>query len=245
VKKETVLILGALSDIGKSIAHEFALNGYDLQLAARKKEKLKSLSEDLKIRYDIKVDIYEFNVLKIDTHTDFIKNLNKLPDILICTIGYMGEQKGNEKNTESRLNVLRTNYEGPSNIISEFANLFEERCSGSIVGISSVAGDRGRKNNYIYGSAKAGFTAFLSGLRNRLADKNVHVLTVLPGTVYTKMTLGLKLPKLVTTYPAKVAKDIFAGVTKKKNIIYSIGIWKLIMIIIKIIPESIFKKTNF
>ncbi len=244
MKKDTILILGALSDIGKSIAHQFALSGYDLQLAARNKEKLKSLSDDLKIRYEVNIEIYEFDVLEIHTHADFIKNLSHLPNILICTVGYLGEQKENETNIQLRLSVIRTNYEGPTNIISEFANLFEERNSGTIVGISSVAGERGRKNNYIYGSAKAGFTTFLSGLRNRLSAKNVHVLTVLPGTVYTKMTLGLKLPNLITTYPNKVAKDVFFGVLKKKNIIYSMGIWRLIMIIIKFIPESLFKKTN-
>ena len=126
----------------------------------------------------------------------------------------MCEQKENEINYDLRTKVLRTNYEGPINIISELANIYENRGYGTIVGISSVAGDRGRSSNYIYGSAKAGFTAFLSGLRNRLAEKNVHVLTVLPGTVYTKMTLGHKLPKIFTSYPDKVASDIFKSIIK-------------------------------
>lgn len=244
MKKKSVLILGALSDIGKSVAHEFAFNGYDLQLTARKSENLKNVCADLKIRYEVNVTFYEFDVLKIETHSDFVKKLERVPDILVCAVGYMGEQKENEKETKLRINVIRTNYEGPLNIISEFANIFEQKEDGVIVGISSVAGERGRASNYIYGSGKAGFTAFLSGLRNRLAKKNVHVLTVLPGTVYTKMTIGLKLPKLVTSNPRKVAKDIFTGVIKKKDIIYTMGIWKLIMALIKLIPESVFKKTN-
>lgn len=242
MKKKSVLILGAQSDIAKSIAHEFGKNNYNLVLAARNIEELKTQSTDLKIRYNISIEIYEFDILKTQNYQNFIKNLKEIPPILICAVGLMGDQKENEKNYNLRTNVLRTNYESPINIISEFANIYENLGYGTIVGISSVAGDRGKSSNYIYGSAKAGFTAFLSGLRNRLAKKNVHVLTVLPGTVYTKMTIGLKLPKLFTTYPNKVANDIFNAVIKKKNVIYTIRIWKLIMIIIKLIPEEIFKK---
>ena len=161
---------------------------------------------------------------------------------MICAIGFMGIQKENESNFDLRSKVLRTNYEGPVNIISEFANIYEKQGFGTIIGISSVAGDRGKASNYIYGSAKAGFTAFLSGLRNRLAKKNVHVLTVLPGTVYTKMTIDLNLPKLLTSNPDEVANDIFNAFLKKKNVIYTMRIWRLIMIIIKLIPETIFKK---
>ena len=149
-----------------------------------------------------------------------------------------------KKKTDLRNKVLRTNYEGPINILSDFANIYEDQGNGTIVGISSVAGERGRSSNYIYGSAKAGFTAFLSGLRNRLTKKNVHVLTVIPGTVHTKMTFGLKLPKFFTSSPDQVAEDIYVAVKKKKNIIYTMGIWRLIMFIIKCIPEEIFKKKS-
>src|SRR5690606_12784913 len=113
---------------------------------------------------------------------------------------------------------------------------------GTIVGISSVAGERGRQSNYLYGSAKAGFTAYLSGLRNALFSDNVHVVTVLPGFVYTKMTENLNLPKLLTAQPSEVADAIYAAVQKKKNTIYVRWFWKWIMLIIKCIPEFIFKK---
>lgn len=242
MSKNYVLILGALSDIAKSTAHKFASNGSNLLLAARKTTDLKSAYEDFESRYNIDVNFYEFDVLKTNTHKSFIENLKEIPSVVICAIGYMGEQKENEKNTDYRTEVLRTNYEGPINIISELANILEAQGNGTIVGISSVAGDRGRAKNYIYGSAKAGFTTFLSGLRNRLNKKNVHVVTVLPGTVYTKMTTGLKLPKFFTSYPDKISNDIYLAVKKKKNIVYSMGIWRLIMIIIKLIPEEIFKK---
>ncbi len=245
MKNKSVLILGALSDIAKSIAQKYGENGYNLQLAARKIDDLKLHSADLKVRYNINVDIYEFDLLKTETHKYFIKNLKEIPSILICAVGLLGQQKDSENDMELRTKVLRTNYEGPLHIISDFANIFVDQGYGTIVGISSVAGDRGKASNYIYGSAKAGFTAFLSGLRNRLVKKNVHVLTVLPGTVYTKMTLGMKLPKLLTSSPDKVANDIYDAVNKKKDIIYTMKIWRLIMFIIRCIPEKIFKNKSF
>ena len=244
MKKKSVLILGALSDIAKSIAQKYGENGYNLHLAARKIDDLKIHSTDLKIRYDINIDIYELDLLKTETHKNFIKNLKEIPSIVICAVGLLGDQKENENDSEIREKVLRTNYEGPVNIFSDFANIFENQGYGTIVGISSVAGERGKASNYIYGSAKAGFTTFLSGLRNRLAKKNVHVLTVLPGTVYTKMTLGLKLPKMFTSSPDRVANDIYNAVNKKKNVIYTMKIWRLIMLIIKCIPEGIFKNKS-
>ncbi len=244
MKNKSVLILGALSDIAKSIAKKYGENGYNLHLAARKIDDLKLHSTDLKIRYNINIDIYELDILKSENYKNFIENLKEIPSIVICAVGLLGDQKEHENNLELRTKILRTNYEGPINIISDFANIFENRGYGTIVGISSVAGDRGKSSNYIYGSAKAGFSTFLSGLRNRLAKKNVHVLTVLPGTVYTKMTLGLKLPKLFTSSSDKVAEDIYNAADKKKNIIYTMKIWGLIMFIIKCIPESIFKNKN-
>jgi len=242
MKKRVVLILGSLSDIAKSIAHEFGKNGYNLLLAARKNDELKIQSEDLRIRYNIEVNFYNFDILKKETFKDFIKNLKEMPSIIICAVGFMGEQNENEKDLILREKILQTNYVGPINIISEFANIYEKQKFGTIVGISSVAGERGRSSNYIYGSAKAGFTAFLSGLRNRLVKNNVHVLTVLPGTVYTKMTQGLKLPKLLTAHPDKVARDIYLATIKKRNIIYTMKTWRFIMMIIKSIPEEIFKR---
>tara|TARA_B100000242_G_scaffold185481_1_gene133321 strand:- start:1092 stop:1829 length:738 start_codon:yes stop_codon:yes gene_type:complete len=244
MKNKNVLFLGALSDIAKSTVHKFGENGYNLQLAARNLDDLKKISADLKIRYNVDINVYEFDILKTENHQNFIKDLKEIPSIIICAVGFMGEQKKSENNTKLRVKVLRTNYESPVNIISDFANIFENRGYGTIVGISSVAGDRGRSSNYIYGSAKAGFTTFLSGLRNRLAKKNVHVLTVIPGTVYTKMTLNSKLPKFFTSSPNEVAEDIYNAVIKKKNIIYTMKIWRFIMFIIKFIPEGIFKNKS-
>jgi len=123
-------------------------------------------------------------------------------------------------------------------------NDFEKRKSGFIIGISSVAGDRGRKSNYIYGSAKAALTAYLSGLRNRLYVANVHVLTVKPGFVATKMTEGMDLPEKLTAQPEAVAEDIYRAQQKNKNVLYTKWIWRWVMLIIKVIPEWKFKRMS-
>ena len=238
---KTVLILGAKSDIGIAIARKFALEGYDIQLAGRNLEEVESIKNDLQTRFDVNIKAYDFDTIIYSGYLDFINKLKNLPDVVICTIGNMPPQKFCEENLDLRTNVFRANFEGPANILSEIANLFEKRSYGTIVGISSVAGERGRASNYIYGSAKAGFTAFLSGLRNRLYKSNVNVITVLPGPVFTKMTKGLPLPKLLTNTKENVADDIFKAVINKKDIVYTSKIWKLLIFIIKSIPEGIFK----
>ena len=244
MNRKSILIVGSLSDIAKSVANKFGENNYDLLLTSRNLENLKVQAEDLKSKYNVNVNYYKLDILDIEDHQNLINNLSRLPDIILCAVGYMGKQKDCENKLKSRSEVIRTNFEGPVHLISEFANLFEKRGSGTIVGISSVAGIRGKKSNYIYGSAKSGLTTFLSGLRNRLYEKNVKVITVLPGTVYTKMTVNIKLPKLISSYPDKIALDIFNGIKREKNVIYTLAIWKYIMKIINLIPESIFKKTN-
>lgn len=243
--KGTVLILGATSDIGLAVAHRFAKEKYLIQLAARNIDKLKPYINDFKIRYQTEVTLHHFDSVKIETHKDFIDNLPVLPNIVVCSVGLMEDQKKCEKDYNLSSVVIRTNYEGPANILAEFANKFEKRKSGTIIGISSVAGERGRASNYYYGSAKAGFTSFLSGLRNRMHKNNVNVITVLPGFVHTKMTQNMLLPKILTSLTSEVAESIYKTYKKKKDKVYIKNIWFFIMLFIKNIPEVIFKKTNF
>jgi short-subunit dehydrogenase len=143
---------------------------------------------------------------------------------------------------EETLRTINTNFTGAVSILNLVAGYYATQKHGAIIGISSVAGERGRQSNYIYGSSKAGFTTYLSGLRNRLYHSNVHVLTVLPGFVYTKMTEHLTLPKLLTATPAQVAEAVYKSAKRKRNVIYVKWFWRWIMYIIKFIPESIFKK---
>jgi decaprenylphospho-beta-D-erythro-pentofuranosid-2-ulose 2-reductase len=238
----TVLILGASSDIADALASRFASAGYDIQLAARNAARLLPVQSDLSIRYSVKCSIHEFDAAQPGTHPGFLASLPTLPDITISVFGYLGDQIRAESDWEECQQILQVNYLGAVSILNLVANLYATRGQGTIAGISSVAGERGRQSNYFYGSAKAGFTAYLSGLRNRLFSKNVHVLTIQPGFVYTKMTEGMPLPKILTATPKQVANKVYTAISKKYNIVYIKWFWRWIMLIIKSIPEPVFKK---
>jgi len=238
----TVLLLGATSDMAIALSRHYGANGYNLQLAARNSEDLEIIKNDLKIRYSVAVEAFEFDALDFDHHHQWYSQITKKPDVVILVFGYLGDQEKAIHHWNDARKIIETNYVGAVSILNVIAGDFEKRGNGTIIAISSVAGDRGRMSNYLYGSAKAGLTAYLSGLRNRLFHAGVHVMTVKPGFVRTKMTEGLPLPKPVTTDPEKVAEKIFKGALKKKNTIYVLPVWALIMLIIRTIPEFIFKK---
>lgn len=238
----TVLVLGAKSDIGRAVAHLFAQNGYDIQLAAR--GGVEDDVSDLQIRYNIKASAYYFDVIDFSSHSGFISELPSLPDVVICVIGLLGDQLNAQNDWRQAKLIIDTNYTGPVSILNLFANEFEKVRRGSIIGVSSVAGDRGRQSNYIYGSAKSAFTEYLSGVRNRLYKSNINVITVKPGFVNTSMTADLDLPATLTAEPEGVAKDVFNAFQKKKSVIYTRWFWRWIMLTIKLIPESIFKKLS-
>jgi len=238
----SVLILGASSDIGAAIAKKFASEKFDVQLAARNTEQLTPLQSDIRIRYGTYCTLHKFDVLDFAGHRTFYESLNPRPEITICVVGYMNDNEKVISDLSETLKTIHTNYTGPVSILSVVAADYAVKQKGTIVGISSVAGERGRQSNYIYGSAKAGFTAFLSGLRNKLFHDKVHVMTVLPGFVYTRMTEHLQLPALLTAQPSDVANAIFDGTRKKKNVIYVKWFWRWIMLIITAVPEFLFKK---
>jgi decaprenylphospho-beta-D-erythro-pentofuranosid-2-ulose 2-reductase len=238
----TVLILGATSDIGFAIARKFASEKYNVQLAARNTNLLQPFQSDLQIRYGVQCSLHSFNALDFNSHADFYHTLIPKPDVTVYVIGYMNDNEKVITDWDESLRTINTNYTGAVSILNIIASDYASHKSGTIVGISSVAGNRGRQSNYIYGSAKAAFTAYLSGLRNKLYHDNVHVMTVLPGFVYTKMTEHLTLPPLLTANPENVADAIYNGVRTKRDVLYVKWFWKWIMRIITTIPESIFKK---
>lgn len=238
----TVLIIGATSDIGFAIARKFASQKYDVQLAARNTDQLKPFHSDLEIRYEVRCSIHFFDALNFESHQSFYGGLSPKPDVTVYVVGYMNENEKVINDWNESLKTINTNYTGAVSILNIVAADYAAKKRGTIVGISSVAGNRGRQSNYIYGSAKSAFTAYLSGLRNKLFQSKVHVLTVLPGFVYTKMTEHLKLPKPLTAQPEEVANAIYNGVKNKQNVIYVKWFWRWIMFIISAVPETIFKK---
>lgn len=236
-----ILIIGAKSDIAKAVARKYAENGYDLYLAARESNELETFANDIHLRTERNVICVDLDVLKYKTHKGFYDALTEEPHGVVCAVGYLGDQEKAQTDFKEVKKITDTNYTGVVSLLNIIANDFEQRQSGFIVGISSVAGDRGRKSNYIYGSAKAALTSYLSGLRNRLSKSNVEVLTVKPGFVATKMTADMDLPEKLTAQPDEVANDIFTAQQNNKNIIYTKWIWRWIMLIIRNIPEWKFK----
>ena len=236
----TVLIVGATSDIARATARAFAAKGCVLQLAARDVAALAADAEDLRVRSGERVDTLPLDIL--DDPAGFAARLEPLPDIAVCMVGLLGDQAGSEQDPVAAERVIRTNFTGPALMMGALAERFAARGSGSLVGVSSVAGDRGRATNYVYGSAKAGFTAFLSGLRNRLHGHGVHVVTVKPGFVDTRMTAGMRLPKALTAHPDDVAAAITAACDTRRNTVYVRPVWRLVMAVIRAIPEPVFKR---
>jgi decaprenylphospho-beta-D-erythro-pentofuranosid-2-ulose 2-reductase len=239
---ETVLILGATSDIGIALAKKFASEKYNIQLAARKPELLEPVKSDIRIRYGVSCDSFSFDALQFSTHGLFFETLSPMPDVTVTVFGVMDEEDDAFDNWQLTQRMIDTNYTGAVSILNIAARNYNERKKGAIIGISSVAGDRGRASKLIYGSSKAAFNAYLAGLRNKYFKSGVHVLTVKPGFVYTRMTENMQLPKLLTSTPDEVAAIVYAGFAKKKNVVYVKWFWRYIMLIIKNIPEFQFKK---
>lgn len=240
--EENVLILGATSDMAVAIARQLATEGYSITLAGRSKERLEALESDLRVRHKIMVSSAVFDALDFNSHQKFYDSLSEKPDIVICVFGFLGDQQQAQTDWNHCADIIHSNYTGAVSILNVVATDFERRKKGMIVGISSVAGERGRQSNYIYGSAKAAFTAYLSGLRNRMFQHGVHVMTVKPGFVKTKMIEGLTTPGPLTASPKAVATRVSKAMRKKKNVMYVLPVWSMIMLIIRMIPEGIFKK---
>ena len=223
---KTALILGAKSDMAKAIAKEFSASGLEIFLAVRN-------PKEGELRFD---------AVDFDSHQTFVQNLPLIPDVVITAFGVLIEGDESFNAPKESLESTLVNYSGVVSILGHLAKPMAERGSGVIIGISSVAGERGRGTNYVYGSAKAGMTAYLDGLRNYLYPKGVHVVTVKPGYVDTKMKAHKPTPGIVTASPEDVAKAVFRAYRSKKNKVYVLSIWRWIMLIIRNIPEFIFKR---
>jgi hypothetical protein len=239
---KTVLILGGTSDVGIATARIYARKGWRVVLAGRNEAELERNTKDLKARsINTEASYFRLDILEVE---EFIEgHLSPLPDTAICVVGLLGDQLLAQQSATRTRDILRTNFEGPALVFEALARQMIQRGGGTLVGVGSVAGDRGRASNYIYGAAKGGFAIFLSGLRNRLAGTGVRVLTVKPGYIRTWMTAGLKPPNLLTAAPEEVGRAIYgAAEVTKRDVIYVRPIWALLMMIVRNIPERVFKK---
>lgn len=238
-----MIILGSNSEISQAFV-EKALEAHEkystIYLFTSAKENTEKFAKHLDVKFLQQTEVIELDLRKeIDyTKFDYISS-----DLLFCATGYLGEgtEDGlyDQKNTEM---IIDINYAKLVPVLNFFAEKMERQRAGTMIVLSSVAGDRGRQSNFIYGSAKAGLTAYLSGLRNYMFEKKVHVLTVKPGFMDTKMTEGLPLNGKLTATPKQAAEGIYSAYKSRRNVVYILPVWKFIMLIVKNIPEFIFKK---
>lgn len=242
----TVLILGATSPIARAVANEYAELGHDIFLAARDRDEAQRIASDIAIRYEVRTTAAAFDAVQTGTHAELLEHVEAALgaiDVAVLAFGAMGEQEESQDDFASARRVIDTNYTGAVSICELLAAAMVERGRGTIIGISSVAGERGRKSNYVYGSAKGAFTLYLGGLRNRLTEHGVGVLTVKLGFVDTRMTFGMETAIPVAS-PEEAARAIVGAARNGRDVLYYPRFWRPIMGVIRAIPERLFKKLS-
>tara|TARA_A100001234_G_scaffold220427_1_gene233353 strand:+ start:452 stop:1183 length:732 start_codon:yes stop_codon:yes gene_type:complete len=243
MNKKTVLILGATCEVGKELCKIYADNNYNLILISRNVKKNIDLKEMLLFKFpEIEIDTYELDILNLEDQTKIYENLKATPDGIISLIG---ETHFFETIKEKKfIQIINTNFTYLVNFLSLFLNDFEKRNKGFLICISSVAGIRGRAKNFIYGSSKAALTTYLSGCRNYYNKSNLFIMTVLPGFIKNNGS-NQKLNNFLAITPLKLANKIYFAHKKRKQVIYSSFLWKIIMFFISILPNKIFNKMFF
>ena len=240
---ETWIILGATSTIARAFARLLAERGDSLILAGRDLDEMERDAQDYRHRGAPEARAVAFDArdpASFEAGLDLLRSAEGTVNAAVF-VGSMPPQEDIDENPALIDGTVTDSFTGPARFLTMLAPLLEDRGKGTIVGVGSVAGDRGRLGNYIYGAAKSGFHTYLSGLRNRLGRSGVHVLTVKPGTVDTAMTWGMDgLPFLAQ--PEKIASDILKAADKRRNTLYTPIIWWPVMTVIRLIPEAIFKK---
>ena len=243
---ETWIILGATSSMARAFARAVAERGATVLLAGRDMDELKGAAVDLEARGAARALALRFDARDPATFGPIIDRAAEEEGMINAAVfvGSMPAQAEVDGDPGLIDGTVVDSFAGPARFLHMLAPVIEARAGGTVVGVGSVAGDRGRYSNYVYGSAKAGFHTYLAGLRNRLTRSGGHVVTVKPGFVDTAMTWGIEGMFLVAD-PADVARDILRAVEKKRNVIYTPFFWRWIMTIIRLVPEPIFKKLSF
>ena len=239
-----VLIAGATSAIARALAARFAGRGARLHLLARDAAEVERIAADLRIRHGAAVTWSRFEAEDFDTHAALLDEaadaMGGLTGVVVVT-GLLGDAARARTDFDHARRIIHANFTGTASLLTHAANRLEAQGHGFIVGLASVAGDRGRQSHYVYGASKGAFALFLQGLRNRLHPSGVRVLTVKPGFVDTAMTFGL--PGLfLTAQPEDVADDVLAALDRGKDVLYTPWFWRWVMLGIRLTPERIFKR---
>jgi decaprenylphospho-beta-D-erythro-pentofuranosid-2-ulose 2-reductase len=241
------LILGATSAIAMAVCRKLAPRGASFFLVARNPEKLEAVSRDLLTRGARNIGTMIADLDDTALHSQILAAADKFLDGIegaLLAHGVLGNQQQAQADYTAAEAILRTNFLSAVSLITWLANYFEEKKRGTLAVISSVAGDRGRKSNYVYGASKGALNIFLDGVRNRVDRSGVHVLTIRPGFVDTPMTAHLPKGVLFAS-PARVARGILNAIEKRRDSVYVPRFWALIMLAVRLVPQWIFKRLNF
>ena len=241
-----ILIVGAASAIAQEAAKWFAKDGVEFFLVARSAEKLEDIGNDLKVRGAKRIETFVLDVNDLDRHQEMVETaistLDGL-DMVLISHGTLGDQQKCEKSVTETLKEFATNCTSVISLLTILANYFEQQRRGCIAVVSSVAGDRGRKSNYVYGASKGAVSIFLQGLRNRLDKSGVAVVTIKPGIVDTPMTAALKKGLLFANVRG-VGQGVYQAMKKRKEVVYLPWYWRPVMFMMRRIPEPVFKKLS-
>ena len=245
-RARNVLIMGATSAIAEALARRLAARGAVMLLAGRDASRLEAVAADLRVRGAPTVRTAVLDVAQLDDHARFVdeavRTLGSI-DVAVVAHGTLPDQKACEASPAQTVAEMNTNFVGTVSLLTVLANVMQSQRAGTIAVITSVAGDRGRQSNYVYGSAKAGVSLFLQGLRHRLRAAGVQVIDVKPGFVDTPMTRAFPKGPLWAT-PAKVAQDIERAIDRGSDEIYTPWFWRWIMLIVRALPNAFFHRTS-
>ena len=243
-----IIILGATSGIALEVQRLLAHKGCELLLVARSSQRLAEIEADLSVRSAQQVLTYSADLASIQQHAaifEFVRHTFPDFDTVLLAYGSMHDQKDSETSVDTMLEELHVNFVSATAILTLFAADLERRRTGCLAAITSVAGDRGRRSNYVYGSSKGALSLFLQGLRSRLHPAGVRVITIKPGPVQTPMTDHL-LNSALFADPKQVARDIASALERRfPDILYTPKIWRYIMTAVRCIPETVFKRLSF
>ena len=241
-----ILVIGATSAIAEQCSRIWADRGDELYLVARNEERIKTIATDLRMRGATYVNTYCTDLNDMEQHKELLESADNAMngmDIVLIAHGSLSNQKSCEQSVLETLSEIQTNALSTVSLLTLIGNRFEKKKDGTICVISSIAGDRGKASNYVYGSAKAMLNAFASGLRQRLHKSNVAVITIKPGFVDTPMTAEFQKGVLWTS-PNIVALKIVKAIDTKKSEVYVPKFWCGIVFLIKMIPNRLFKILN-
>jgi short-subunit dehydrogenase len=244
---EKIVILGATSEIAQQVQRILASAGKQMLLVGRSAEHLETVAADLRVRGAKEVITFKADLAEVSQHSQviaFVQGHFADLDCVLLAYGTMQDQEECRHSVEMSLREWQSNFVSPAALLTLFADMFERRRCGCIAAISSVAGDRGRSSNYVYGAAKGALSLFLQGVRGRLHDSNVRVLTIKPGPVKTPMTARLHQNRAFAD-SVSVARDICRALENdSRDILYTPWYWRYVMTAVKLIPEGVFKKVS-